>query len=429
MEFLHRHRHDRRAGRALAELYREHSGAAYKFAFHLTGSREDAEDLVQVAFLQVHRTLASGEQLVNPRAWLATVIRRLAANVYRDRREDAASDRLDALVGGRDHEDHAGAELQRIRVVLHSLPEAQHQAFVLRYWSDLSYREIASVLETTESAVESLLVRARAAVVARPEISEECIDVHRRLSAEAPLAPLHERHLGSCRSCQAAQTRLARAAGIAAAAALIPRVHVAQALAAAAPGFTVAGATGAGAAGGTSAAAGKAAVALKAALVAGAVAGSVAGVHARLNTPSPRHGFAAAGAPAVETGRSGSAGASGPVGAPVFAHAGRQVVSASEGAGTPHGHEHGGTARHDDGKDGGKDGGGSDSAGGAQQAGDGQDGDTQSSGGGSDPVSETGSGNGSSNDATSSNDDNSSNDGGSSNDGSSSGGGNDGGNN
>ncbi len=50
--------------------------------------------------------------------------------------------------------------------MLWTLPENQHHAFVLRHWSGLSQNEIAEVLETTPSAVESLLVRARATLVA-----------------------------------------------------------------------------------------------------------------------------------------------------------------------------------------------------------------------------------------------------------------------
>ncbi|HEX2588093.1 MAG TPA: sigma-70 family RNA polymerase sigma factor, partial [Gaiellales bacterium] len=71
-----RGRHERRAGRALAGLYEEHGAAVFAFALHLCGSREDAEDIVQTAYLQAFRALSAGEQLVNPRAWLMVVVRR-----------------------------------------------------------------------------------------------------------------------------------------------------------------------------------------------------------------------------------------------------------------------------------------------------------------------------------------------------------------
>ena len=51
--------------------------------------------------------------------------------------------------------------------MLWTLPEPQHHAFVLRHWSGLSQNEIADVLETTPSAVESLLGRARLTLLPR----------------------------------------------------------------------------------------------------------------------------------------------------------------------------------------------------------------------------------------------------------------------
>src|SRR5947209_760109 len=83
------------AGQRVAALYAEHGGSAYAFAYHLAGSREDAEDLVQIAFLAAYRALVRGEQLVNPRAWLLTTVKRRALNLRRDRHELAASDHVE----------------------------------------------------------------------------------------------------------------------------------------------------------------------------------------------------------------------------------------------------------------------------------------------------------------------------------------------
>jgi RNA polymerase sigma factor (sigma-70 family) len=276
------------AGRALTVLYVDHAVAAFRYALHLTGSREDAEDLVQAAFLEAHRRLTAGGEIVNPRAWLSTVVRHRAYNLSRDRREESSSDRLEELAGGSaEGRQDAAADLDRVRAVLYQLPEPQHQAFVLRHWSDLSYREIAAVLGTTEPAVESLLVRARAAVMGHAEVPDECVEVRARLSADASVGGSLRRHLDSCARCRTAQSRLARAAGIAAALALVPRMHVAQALAATVPGFSAAGAIGAGSAGaGGSIAAGKAGLLAKAAVTVVAVAGSAAAIHAHVAAAS-----------------------------------------------------------------------------------------------------------------------------------------------
>ena len=255
-----RGRNERRAGRALAGLYEEHGGAVFAFAMHLCGSREDAEDVVQTAYLQAFRALSAGEQLVNPRAWLMVVVRRQTYNLWRDRRETAV-DRVSETAAPEADAD-ALAELRRVRSVLFSLPEAQHQAFVLRHWSGLANREIAEVLGTTESAVETLLVRARGAILAAGEGSEDaCAAVRDRLAGGAPATPPDLEHVAGCRGCRRAQERLTRIAAAAAVAGLLPRAHVAQALAASVPGFSTGGGIAAGVAAGGKASAAKLAVA------------------------------------------------------------------------------------------------------------------------------------------------------------------------
>jgi hypothetical protein len=189
-----------------------------------------------------------GEELVHPRAWLSTVVKRQAFNRWRDRRElpvaDPAVDRQPAEPG------EAAEKLSQVRAVLFSLPEAQHQAFVLRHWSGLSTREIGQVLGTTESAAESLLVRARASIIAAGQVAADCITIREKLVGGAELSSPQVRHVATCSGCSRAQQRLTRIAAAAVVLGLVPHAHVAQALAASVPGFTVAGASaGAGAAG------------------------------------------------------------------------------------------------------------------------------------------------------------------------------------
>ena len=75
------------SGRVLTLLYKEHSTDAFRYALHLTGRRADAEDIVQQVFLQAHRHLELGRELVSPRAWLLTAVKHRAFNLTRDRRE------------------------------------------------------------------------------------------------------------------------------------------------------------------------------------------------------------------------------------------------------------------------------------------------------------------------------------------------------
>lgn len=245
---------DSRTGARLTSLYEAYAADAFRYALHLTGRREDAEDVVQHVFMQAHATLLGGRELVNPRAWLIKATKHRSLNLLRDRR-DTPSAEVDAPVPFASGESEAEV-LAEVRAALWSLPETQHHAFVLRHWSGLSQDEIAEVLATTPGAVESLLVRARATLVAeRDDTDSECAGVRSRLARMLAPTPAHEAHLAGCRRCRTAQSRLLRASEFATAFALVPSPHVLGALASAIPGFgasgAAAGASATGAAVGT----------------------------------------------------------------------------------------------------------------------------------------------------------------------------------
>ncbi len=281
------------AAARLTSLYEAHAADVFRYALHLTGRREDAEDVVQFVFLRAYGILESGTALVNPRAWLIKATKHRSLNLIRDRRDTRAID-ADIPVAPRQAEDTAEADaLAEVRATLWALPESQHHAFVLRHWSGLSQDEIAAVLGTTAGAVESLLVRARTTLLEDREHPTECTSVRRRLVQALVPTPDHRVHIASCHRCRTAQARLLRASEFATAFALVPRPHVAHGLASLIPGFgghvataaTAGGAAGAGATGGagTGAAAAtasaKLAVASKVALVAATAVVALGAAH------------------------------------------------------------------------------------------------------------------------------------------------------
>ena len=58
---------DSRYAARLAALYESHATDVFRYALHLTGRREDAEDVVQFVFLQAFGTLETGTELLHPR--------------------------------------------------------------------------------------------------------------------------------------------------------------------------------------------------------------------------------------------------------------------------------------------------------------------------------------------------------------------------
>jgi DNA-directed RNA polymerase specialized sigma24 family protein len=78
---------DRRAAERLTALYEAYAADAFRYALHLTGRREDAEDVVQQVFLQAYAMLEAGHGLASPRAWLMKATKHRSLNLVRDRHD------------------------------------------------------------------------------------------------------------------------------------------------------------------------------------------------------------------------------------------------------------------------------------------------------------------------------------------------------
>lgn len=139
---------------ALVGLYRDEYTAMVRFAYLLTGSREVAEELVQEAFVQVHRGWA---RAVNPPAYLRVVVANNCRSWHRRR----------ALELRRQPPPGESTELgaDELWDAVQTLPFRQRAAIVLRFYEDMSEAEAARVLGcrpgTIGSAVHRGLARLR----------------------------------------------------------------------------------------------------------------------------------------------------------------------------------------------------------------------------------------------------------------------------
>lgn len=159
---------------AFRTLVDQYHHRVYRIALALLRCSEEAEDVTQEVFVEVYQTIGRfrGE------ATLGTWIYRLATSrALRHRRQARTKKRfafLTSLFGldnavrhhPPDHRHpHALLEgqeqLQQLLRAISRLPDQQQIAFSLRHEQELSYEEIAAILQTTVPAVESLLFRAR----------------------------------------------------------------------------------------------------------------------------------------------------------------------------------------------------------------------------------------------------------------------------
>ncbi|OBI45321.1 RNA polymerase subunit sigma [Mycobacterium kyorinense] len=144
-------------------------------AYRLTGTFADAEDMVQEAWLRWEGT---DTEIADPRAWLTTVVSRLALDRLRSaarRRESYVGEWLpEPVVTGFDDTDPLAAVVANedarfaAMVVLERLGPDQRVAFVLHDGFAVPFAEVADVLGTSEAAARQLASRARRAVADAP---------------------------------------------------------------------------------------------------------------------------------------------------------------------------------------------------------------------------------------------------------------------
>ena len=144
----------------------------YQFLNRMVGSPAVAEELAQEVFLRVYRARATYEPSAKFTTWLYRISTHLALNHLRDSRRERDDVRLDDTPeGGRarqvasrsatiEERMVANDRVERIRRAVEALPEKQRVAVLLHKYQEMDYRQIAEMLDTSESAVKSLLFRA-----------------------------------------------------------------------------------------------------------------------------------------------------------------------------------------------------------------------------------------------------------------------------
>jgi RNA polymerase sigma-70 factor (ECF subfamily) len=162
-----------RAGDAEAfrELVDRHSRAVFRVAYRVTGTVEDAEDVVQETFLRAYRQLDRFESRANFGTWLHRIASNCAVDLLRSRprREMAEEDStLERLSGADDDRQGPSPERtmigvqirERIGGALQRLTAMERAAFTLRHFEGLSIDEISRMLGLRTNATKHSIFRA-----------------------------------------------------------------------------------------------------------------------------------------------------------------------------------------------------------------------------------------------------------------------------
>jgi RNA polymerase sigma-70 factor (ECF subfamily) len=149
----------------------EHIGGLYGYAMILTHNPTEAEDLVQDTYVRAIRAVERLREDSNVKVWLFTILRNVWFNRLRSRRtrpqlleidQDTNSVNLIAETSKDPYELYATkTEQEHVRQAIQKLPSESREIILLREYEELSYREIASVLDCPVGTVMSRLGRAR----------------------------------------------------------------------------------------------------------------------------------------------------------------------------------------------------------------------------------------------------------------------------
>lgn len=155
---------------AFAELVLRHQDAVYRFVLRMVGTRDEALDLTQDAFVRAWQALPQWQPEAQFRTWLFRIASNAALDALRRRRVVGFEPLDEALEPPGDEPDpERRLELkQRVAALEASLAKlsAEHRdILLLREVENMSYAEIGAVLALSEGTVKSRLARARVALL------------------------------------------------------------------------------------------------------------------------------------------------------------------------------------------------------------------------------------------------------------------------
>jgi RNA polymerase sigma-70 factor (ECF subfamily) len=167
---------------AFDALLNRHKDRVYAYILHIVKDRDEADDIFQETFVKAITTIKQGRYVENGKfsAWISRIAHNLIIDFYRqeksentvsadadetdmlNRRELAEGNIEDALVAAQIQED--------VKRIIDALPQSQREVLLMRYYRDMSFKEIA---EATNVSINTALGRMRYAIMNMRRIAQE----------------------------------------------------------------------------------------------------------------------------------------------------------------------------------------------------------------------------------------------------------------
>ncbi len=152
---------------AFDEVVTTYQSMVINVCYGFSGNREDAEDIAQDVFIKIWEKIHSFKNEASLKTWIYRIAVNASLNFIRKQKFHALLENLDKAflfaMEGHDPEEETRLKEQknRVRKAIGLLPKNQRIAITLQHMNDLSYYEIAEIMETSVSSIESLIFRAK----------------------------------------------------------------------------------------------------------------------------------------------------------------------------------------------------------------------------------------------------------------------------
>lgn len=147
---------------AYGELVQTHQRVLYNVALRMTGNREDAQDVTQIAFIKAYQKLASFDRSRKFFSWVYRILWNETLNLMQRRpRHEPLDEETPGGQSSPERESEEREESVLIHEAIQELPADYRQVILLRHFAQLSYQEMSRVIELPEKTVKSRLFTAR----------------------------------------------------------------------------------------------------------------------------------------------------------------------------------------------------------------------------------------------------------------------------
>lgn len=168
---------------AFAQLVQVYQKPVYNLAYRMLGNDAEADDAAQETFIRMYTRMHTYDPERKFSSWVLAIASHYCIDMLRRRHVSYASiDDLPPMIElSMPHSEQPEQVMiqaqssNKVQTLLDSLEPAYRVPVILRYWYDMSYKEIADAMDVTESTIKTRLHRARSKLAC--EVQDDCYDL------------------------------------------------------------------------------------------------------------------------------------------------------------------------------------------------------------------------------------------------------------